>query len=144
MAKVLVVTNMYGALNIVPAGNKDYYTSRNTITRTKEYPRIDEMDEKAAQKFLEENNGIDPDFVKPEDANKAIKAKDDEINQLKEQLAKLQNAKNTQSRPVEDLVQAINTATTAENVDEIAGNDKRSTVIAAATARKEWLKENSK
>jgi len=97
MAKVLVVTDYGGWLHIVPVNNKNWHLERNKVIKDKQY-RPKEMEEEEANKFYDDNNGADPSFVSPKKANQMIASKDDEIKQLKEQLAALTNGVSGQKK----------------------------------------------
>ncbi len=159
MAKALVVTDYSGSLHITPLGNKSYYQKQNKLIKTKQFG-LQEMDEEDAKKFVEDNKGRDPKFVRPADTKKIIDSKDKQIEDLKAQIAALmatnQNGsgsdqtKQTPSQETDssitqlkavEVIEKIKAATTSDEVNVLASGDTRATVIAAAAAKLEELKK---
>lgn len=138
MSKVLVVTDYAGGLHITPLGNKNYYVKQNKLIKTKQFG-LQEMEEDVAQKFVEDNKGIDPKYVPATDSRKVIADKDAQIEALQKQVAALQV--DTSSVTAKDLIEKIKAATTVEEVKGLAGGDTRATVIAAAAAQIEALQK---
>lgn len=129
--KVLVVTNYYGHLHINPLNTKAYYQSQNQLIKDKQY-KFREMDEKAAYAFVEENNGIDPDFKSPKEAAKAIADKDAEIKALREALEEAKK-NNPEGEKLKHSIAELSTAPTsnspysekaAEEIKPTAGKNK--------------------
>lgn len=143
MAKVLVVTDYSGALHITPTGNKNYYLKQNRLIKNKQFG-LQEMDEDAAYKFVEDNKGRDPKYVKPSDTQRILGQKDKQIEDLRAQIEALQKGgANGTDGPLKatEVIDKIKAATTAEEVQALAKDDTRATVIAAAASKLEDLKK---
>lgn len=93
--KVIIVTDYAGQLHITPAANKSYYLQRNNLMRNKpqQYKVSDVMNESDAIAYVEKNNGMDPNFVPANQAQETITTQAKQIEELKAQLAQLEQAK---------------------------------------------------
>jgi hypothetical protein len=144
---VLLVTDWFGILHVTPAGNKSYYESQNAKNKNLQFG-IKEMSEKDAYAFVDKNKGVDPNFVKPGDANKIISEKDQKIKDLEAELEKLKagSAASTDTKvPAKELIEKINAVTKPEEIDELVTKDEdRVTVIDAAKAKRKELKDAAK
>ena len=135
--KVLVVRKTDKTIHVVPLSNKATLMSLNN--RSKLGWTIEEMDEDEAAKlpFIDEN------YVTPAEAQKivvkmeaTISEKDAEIEKLKALLAEKEGGGSGKKENVGVVVEKINLATTAEEVDKIVGDDDRAGVLKAAEAKK--------
>lgn len=79
---VLVVTNYFGFLHIVPLSNLTFYQSHNFNNPEKQYS-WKEMSEEEAAKYVDDNNGYDPKFKTPKQQQQALADKDAELEKLK-------------------------------------------------------------
>lgn len=88
----LLLTNYAGVLQVMPLGNKPFFEAQNRSIRKIQY-KFREMPHAEAMAFIEENGGRDPDFITPKKAANIISDKDRQIEELKAQLAALQQPK---------------------------------------------------
>lgn len=147
--KVLVVTDWFGNLHINPLGNAAYYQAANERNKKTPYQyKVITMGEAEAEKFVNDNKGSDPKWVKPGDAVASVHEKDARIKELEEQLAELKGKSGGTADgkvPAKELIEKINAATTAEEIDELVSKDEeRTTVIDAAKAKRKELKDAAK
>lgn len=97
MAKVLVVTDYAGTLHITPIGNASFYLGRNQVIKNKQF-KLKQMEEQEALDYVQANKGSDPNFVNPTKASELLADRDKEIEDLRKQLALLQNEPGSRKR----------------------------------------------
>jgi hypothetical protein len=99
---VVIITDWFGALHIVPAANADFYADQNEKNKATiyQYKIGKTMSEKDAIKQVEKSEGRDPDFTKPTDLNvmrNENKSLQDENETLRKQLEELKGSKGKKS-----------------------------------------------
>jgi len=117
-AKILLVTNYFGFMHIVPTGNKDFYQSHNHNNPDKQYS-WQEMDEDKANAYIEENNGFDPKFKTSKQSVKEVTAKDEEIQRLKDELAQAAE-KDSEIAKLREMLAKASTAPTVPDASAAA------------------------
>jgi adenylosuccinate synthase len=142
--KVLIVTDYTGNLHITPVGNKGFYQSRNRLVKGKQFKFREGMTEAEAEEFVKKNKGKDPDHINLSGAEKIIKDKDAEIEELKKQLAEKQKGGSSDAgtsdagtgeapKTAKELIDLIKAATTADEVNALVSQtEERKSVLEAA------------
>jgi Na+-translocating ferredoxin:NAD+ oxidoreductase RNF subunit RnfB len=142
MAKTLLkITKPDKTTHIVPAQNKAYYQKRNRLAKKDDQWKIESISEEEAKNvaFIDENYVTGAEAVaKAEKLEGVVSQKDDEIAQLKKQLAELSGGPKYSAA---QAIALISVAKTAEEVDDVAKGDDRTTVKDAAKERKAELKK---
>lgn len=120
MAKVLVVTNAQGYLNITPLKNKAYYQQRNNLSRKKmQQYKFVEMEggyigndgkfiDGEAEKYVKKNKSRDPSWVPASQAHtvigtqaQQIEDQSKEMERMKQELEELKKMKQPQPKKVD-------------------------------------------
>lgn len=134
MADVLVIRKTDKTIHKVPVANQaalKSYSNRLPIGQRWEFEIMDEEDAKKLP-FVDQSyvtQGEAQNLVKDLDAQN--QKKDAKIKELEEKLAALSNTSNTPTKAT-DLIAQINAATTADEVNDLVGEDEtRKTVLDA-------------
>ena len=140
--QVLVITKPDKTRHIAPLENEAILKSMNNRLAEGSKWKIEKMDEADAEKldWIDESIVTGAEAVtQNEDLKKEVESKDAEIEELRKQLAALQASKPApapEPAKAADVIEKINAAQNAEEVDALIAGETRKTVLDAAEKKK--------